>query len=304
MKTMEYRLGAAVAMLMVACLPLFGVGYGALFVGRVLSGRLRKERRRKRCEKIREQRMRQRIALREARKKERRGENWIALRNAKATLASASPVLSSSSNKARINILKNNDFENTDMRGDGVPTGEEVARQWDRSHDSIGEMVRFGLMLLEVEEVTDSSVIMAEDVDGVPVIVGRKPGVRGWLAEHCPHIGYKTAMRYKSLARKALQSKKGEGLVGKSETVHALQESLYTDLDIPHCRLERPRAKRRCGSRGRSPSMRERMRSPYPSLVFGTRVRTHDALRALSVQEAQRLGEAFSALADEVRGAS
>ena len=288
MRTVEYRMGAAVAMLVLACLPLFCVGYGALFVGRVLAERVRKERQRRRCEKIREQRMRQRIALREARKNECRGERWIALRNAKGVLASRIK-----STEAGNNVLKNNVFENTDTRGDGIPTGEEVARQWDRSHDSLGEMVRFGLMLLEIEAVVDSSVIMGEDAEGFPVIVGRNPGVRGWLAEHCPHIGYKTAMRYKALARKSLQSRKGEELVAESETVYALQESLYADLKIPHCRLEEPRAKRKIAPR-----------APYQSLIFDMRVRMRETLGALSVEEARRLGEAFISLADEIRSVS
>jgi len=136
------------------------------------------------------------------------------------------------------------------------------------------------------------------------VIVGRNPGVRGWLAEHCPHIGYKTAMRYKSLARKALQSAKGVKIVAKSETAHALQESLYADLGIPHCRLEKPRAKRRRGSRGRSPSMQEGGRSKCQTLIFATRVRAHDTLDTLSVQEAGRLGAAFFSLAEDIRGVS
>ena len=296
MKTLEYRFGGAVAMLFVACLPLFCVGYGAVFAGCVLSKHLRKERRRRQCEKIRNQRIMQRLALREARKNEQRGENWIALRNAKGALASRTP-----SKDARINVLKNNVFENTDVRDGGGVTAEEVAGQWDRTHDAIGEMVRFGLMLLEIEATVDSSVIMGEDAEGVPVIVGRNPGVRGWLAEHCPHIGYKTAMRYKSLARKALQSKKGVALVAKGETVHAVQESLYADLGIPHCRLEKPRAKRKTASRATRHPVRRR--TPCQSLIFATRTRTHDTLGVSSVQEAQRLGAAFLSLAHEVCGA-
>jgi len=288
MRAVEYRVQGAAAMLFVACLPLFGVGNGVFFVGRVLAERVRKERQRRRCEKIREQRMRQRIALREARKNECRGERWIALRNAKGVLASRIK-----STEAGNNVLKNNVFENTDTRGDGIPTGEEVARQWDRSHDSLGEMVRFGLMLLEIEAVVDSSVIMGEDAEGFPVIVGRNPGVRGWLAEHCPHIGYKTAMRYKALARKSLQSRKGEELVAKSETVYALQESLYADLKIPHCQLEAPRRKRKAAPR-----------SPYQALIFTMRVRMRDALGALSVEDTRQLGEAFLSLAHELRRAS
>ena len=135
MKTVEYRMQGAAAMLFVVCLPLFGAGYGAVFVGRVIAGRLREERRHKRCEKIREQRMEQRIALREARKNERRGENWHALRNAKGTFPSCikpaeahidtKPTgahanakstemrTDAKANDASSSVLKNGVFENT-----------------------------------------------------------------------------------------------------------------------------------------------------------------------------------------------
>jgi len=168
MNAVEYRLGAAVALLWVACLPLIGVGYGIAFAGRVLSERLRKERQRKRCAKIREERAKHRLPLQDA----------------------------------RINVLK---IENIDTRQYDVPSGEEMAGQWERAHGSTEGMVRFGMLLLEVEEVADSSPIMGVDAFGNLVIVGRRPGVRGWLKEHCPHIGYKTAMRYKALAKKSLQ---------------------------------------------------------------------------------------------------
>ena len=38
-------------------------------------------------------------------------------------------------------------------------------------------------------------------------VVARHPGIRGWLAEHCPELSprYKTLMRYKSLATRARQ---------------------------------------------------------------------------------------------------
>ena len=311
MMTVEQRVGGAGALaLAVTVLPLYGAGYGAFLVGKALAAWLRKGRLRRRCEKARERREGRRIALREARKQERRGENWVALRHAKGAPSFASAVPSSAEDGT--SVLKNVDFENTGERREEshVPTGEEVARQWDRTHDSPGEMVRFGLMLLEVEGATDSSVIMGENEDGERVIVGRNPGVRGWLAENCPHIGYKTAMRYKSLARKALQAGKGAELVARGESAAALQESLYAELGIVRCPRGKPRARRKAAARavrragqGRRVGAR-RGRDALQSLVFAMRARMRDALGALSAQEARRLGAAFLSLAGELCGAS
>ncbi|MCL1856309.1 MAG: hypothetical protein FWF84_01510, partial [Kiritimatiellaeota bacterium] len=100
MKRYEYRMmsveqrmeGAGLLLMAVTVLPLYGIGYGAFLLGKALTAGIRKERQRKRCEKIRAQRERQRLALREARKQEQRGANWVALRHAKAAFPSASPI--------------------------------------------------------------------------------------------------------------------------------------------------------------------------------------------------------------------
>ena len=172
---MEYRFGAAAALLWVACLPLIGAGYGIAFAGRILSERLRKERQRKRCAKIREARAKFRLSLQEARKTARH-------------------------TTARTRNLK------TEISGTrrGV-TGEEAEGLWERAHGSVRGMVQFGMLLLEVEDAVDSSCIMGTDAFGNPFFAGRRPGIKGWLEEHCPHIGYKTAMRYKALAKKMLE---------------------------------------------------------------------------------------------------
>ena len=204
------------------------------------------------------------------------------------------------------------------------PGVEAVCAQWDRSHDSLQEMINFGLLLHDVEPYVDNSPIFKKDVhgrlvlapgrDGVmrPVIVGREPGLKGWLAEHCPHIGYKTAMRYKSLAGKSLKSLKGKTLIAKCATLHALQESLYKDLDIVHFRLEKPRIKRERPVR-HNLWYPGQGRNPYQSLIFAVRTQTRDALRAFHAsrvpipppsREAQRLAASFLALANEVRGSS
>jgi hypothetical protein len=60
--------------------------------------------------------------------------------------------------------------------------------------------LRLGAMLSDLEPVVDQSYI--RDVAGT--IVGRQPGLRGWIAMHTPDLlpYYKTLMAYKSLADK------------------------------------------------------------------------------------------------------
>ncbi|MEI7945500.1 MAG: hypothetical protein WCJ02_02335 [bacterium] len=82
------------------------------------------------------------------------------------------------------------------------PSPEELLAQWHKTHGSVEEMLRFGAMLLDLEPVVDNGLVIDHE-DGSGRIRGRKPGIKGWLADHCPQIGYKTAMRYKSIAQKA-----------------------------------------------------------------------------------------------------
>ena len=259
-------------MLLLVCVPLLGIGYGATLLDKVLSERLRQNRQRVRCEKIRKQRSKQRDRRRELRRE---------LRNA---------LLRDSQRRSR------HEF-----------SPEDVAKQWDKSHDSLEEMIRFGAMLLDVEDTVDSSLVIEQDKSGNPFILGRNPGLKGWLAEHCPHIGYKTAMRYKSLAEKVMQvkeSKRREAFIAKSETIHELQESLYRHLGIAHYPLEEPRTKGEV-----SPYALQRPgqgRNHNQSLIYRIRSRTHDALRVLpprTSKEAKRFITAFQVLADEVKGA-
>jgi hypothetical protein len=82
------------------------------------------------------------------------------------------------------------------------PSPEAVLKQWYQTRDSVEEVLRFGAMLLDLEPAVDNGLVIDHE-DGSGRIRGRKPGIRGWLADHCPQIGYKTAMRYKALAQKA-----------------------------------------------------------------------------------------------------
>ena len=181
------------------------------------------------------------------------------------------------------------------------PSVEEVCARWDRSHDSLRDMIDFGLLLFDVEPHVDNSLIMGKDEAGNLVIVGRMPGLKGWLAEHCPHIGYKTAMYYKSLAMKSLKSGKSKMIIGKSRTLHELREALYKDLGIVHYRLGCIRAKRRvCRHDVVGPGQG---RNPYQSLIFGTRAWTLETIGEFHLppsREAQRLSASFRRLADEI----
>jgi len=82
-----------------------------------------------------------------------------------------------------------------------LPPGftEDLCRQWDRAHDSLEETLKFGTMLIELEDYVDNSFKYNARGD----IVGRNPGMKGFLRMRCPHIGYSTAIRYRMLALKA-----------------------------------------------------------------------------------------------------
>ena len=81
-----------------------------------------------------------------------------------------------------------------------VPTPEALAAAWAKSRKSLEWRLRLGSMLEDLEPVVDQSYIRDED----GTIVGREPGIRGWLFDHCQVVSehYKTAMGYKALAHR------------------------------------------------------------------------------------------------------
>lgn len=84
-----------------------------------------------------------------------------------------------------------------------APDEADVAAQWRRTRGSLVERLRFGSLLLDLEPTVDSTPIYRLNRAGTrEVIVARNPGLKGWLRQHCREVGYVTAMRYKSLARK------------------------------------------------------------------------------------------------------
>ena len=123
----------------------------------------------------------------------------------------------------------------------------DLYRQWDKVHDSLEEMIRFGEMMIELEDYVDNSFIFDHKGD----IVGRQPGIKGFLEEGCPHIGYKTAMRYRILAMKAQET--DSKIHAQCHTMCELEKKFDTALGVPHRRLENPCLDQRRKKRNRTP---------------------------------------------------
>ena len=83
------------------------------------------------------------------------------------------------------------------------PTREQVLDAWIHVKDSHEATIRFGSMLEDLECYLDNSLRRNEN----GVIVGRNPGIKGWLQENIPALAlrYTTVMRYKAAAKKLRQ---------------------------------------------------------------------------------------------------
>ena len=80
------------------------------------------------------------------------------------------------------------------------PTPERLREAWITSRTSLEGKLLLGSLISDIEPVVDRSYIRNQD----GVIVGRRPGVKGWLTRHCPDLvaHYKALMSYKALADK------------------------------------------------------------------------------------------------------
>ena len=80
------------------------------------------------------------------------------------------------------------------------PAPKMLVAAWGRAHRSLEWRLRIGSMLADLEPVVDQSYIR----DETGTIVGRQPGIRGWLDANCPEVAlhYKTAMGYKAVANR------------------------------------------------------------------------------------------------------
>ena len=95
------------------------------------------------------------------------------------------------------------------------PTPAAIRRAWEASRTSLAGKLLAGTLLSDLEPVVDQSYIRDED----GTIVGRRPGIKGWLLANCPDMlpHYKVLMNYKALAdklRKALGIEDPDTLAG------------------------------------------------------------------------------------------
>ena len=80
------------------------------------------------------------------------------------------------------------------------PTPEAIRQAWKAARGSLMGKLLAGTLLSDLEPVVDQSYLRAED----GTVVGRRPGLKGWLRENCPDMlpHYKALMSYKALADK------------------------------------------------------------------------------------------------------
>lgn len=78
------------------------------------------------------------------------------------------------------------------------PTPDQLRDAWEKSRDSLRWKMLLGSMLSDLEPVVDQSHIRNAEGE----IVGRNPGIRGWILNHCPDLSkhYKAMMSYKAMA--------------------------------------------------------------------------------------------------------
>jgi len=83
------------------------------------------------------------------------------------------------------------------------PTRLEILDAWTRVKDSPEALLRFGSLMEDLECYVDNSLRRTDD----GVIVGRRPGIKGWLQLEIPalYMKYKTVMAYKAAAKRMRQ---------------------------------------------------------------------------------------------------
>ena len=85
-----------------------------------------------------------------------------------------------------------------------MPTPEAFREAWSHVRESPAAMIRFGSVLCDLEAYVDNSLIHDESGE----IVGRNPGIRGWIRVNCPELfpKYTNIMSYKAMANKFRQA--------------------------------------------------------------------------------------------------
>ena len=84
------------------------------------------------------------------------------------------------------------------------PTADQLRRAFLHARDSVGNMVRLGSLMEDLECYIDNSLVFGEDGR----IIARKGGIRRYIQSEIPDLykSYKTLMRYKALARRFRQA--------------------------------------------------------------------------------------------------
>ena len=83
------------------------------------------------------------------------------------------------------------------------PTKEQILEAWTKVGESKEALLRFGSLMEDLECYVDNSLRRTED----GVIVGRRPGIKGWLQLEIPalYLKYKTVMAHKAAAKRMRQ---------------------------------------------------------------------------------------------------
>jgi hypothetical protein len=84
------------------------------------------------------------------------------------------------------------------------PTAEQLRDAFIHARESVGNMVRLGSLMEDLECYIDNSLVFGEDGK----IIARKGGIRRYIQSEIPDLykSYKTLMRYKALARRFRQA--------------------------------------------------------------------------------------------------
>ena len=87
------------------------------------------------------------------------------------------------------------------MTSAGLPTPAQVtARFKTRRKKTLTQALEVGAMLLAITPTLDARRVRASDGQ----LGGRGRGLKGWLAQYCPTVGYSSASRYRKLAERFL----------------------------------------------------------------------------------------------------
>ncbi len=99
-------------------------------------------------------------------------------------------------------IARSNMREMTEkMTSAGLPTPAQVtARFKTKRKKTLTQALELGAMLLAITPTLDARRVRATDGQ----LGGRGRGLKGWLAQYCPTVGYSSASRYRKLAERFL----------------------------------------------------------------------------------------------------